>query len=69
LKDWSSLSDEDKKLLPATLRDILDNASLPQVEESLRNAVVEAYKTEGKESSVKRDLLQLRRNGITSLEG
>jgi len=30
LKDWSSLSDEDKKLLPATLRDILDNASLPQ---------------------------------------
>lgn len=30
LEDWVGLSDEDKKLLPATLRDILDNASLPQ---------------------------------------
>ncbi len=38
------------------------------VEEVLRNAVVEAYTKEGKESSVKRDLLELRRNGITSLK-
>ena len=38
------------------------------VEEALRNAVVEAYTKEGKESFVNRDLLQLRRNGITSLE-
>ena len=27
---WASLSEEDKKLFPVTLRDILDNASLPQ---------------------------------------
>ncbi len=30
LKQWASLSDEDKKLFPAALRDILDDASLPQ---------------------------------------
>ena len=38
------------------------------VEEALRNAVVEAYKKERKESFVDRDLLQLRRNEITSLK-
>jgi len=37
------------------------------VEESLRNAVVDAYKKEGNESSVNGDLLLLRRNKITSL--
>ena len=30
LKQWASLTDEDKKLFPVTLRDILDDASLPQ---------------------------------------
>ncbi len=30
LKDWASLSDEDKKSFPVILRDILDDASLPQ---------------------------------------
>ncbi len=30
LQKWASLSDEDKKLFPAALRDILDDASLPQ---------------------------------------
>ncbi len=38
------------------------------VEEVLRNAVVDAYTKEGKESSVKRDLLELRRNRFTSLK-
>jgi len=67
LKQWASLTDEDKKLFPVALRDILDDASLSQVEESLRNAVVDAYKKEGNESSVNGDLLLLRRNKITSL--
>ena len=30
LSQWASLSEEDKKLFPVTLRDILDDASLPQ---------------------------------------
>ncbi len=30
LRDWASLSAEDKKLLPSVLRDILDDISLPQ---------------------------------------
>jgi hypothetical protein len=30
LKQWASLTDEDKKLFPVALRDILDDASLPQ---------------------------------------
>ncbi len=30
LKDWASLSEESKKKYPDILRDILDNASLPQ---------------------------------------
>jgi hypothetical protein len=38
------------------------------VEERLRNAVVDAYTKEGNESSVNGDLLQLRRNKITSLK-
>ncbi len=38
------------------------------VEEALRNAVVEAYTKEGKQNSVKRDLLELRRNEITTLK-
>jgi hypothetical protein len=38
------------------------------VEESLRNAVVDAYTKEGNESSVNGDLLLLRRNKITSLK-
>ncbi len=38
------------------------------MEERLRNAVVDAYTKEGNESSVNGDLLQLRRNKITSLK-
>ena len=38
------------------------------VEEALRNAVVEAYTKEGKENSVDRDLLELRRNGVSTLK-
>ena len=30
LKDWASLSDEEKKPFPVILRNILDDASLPQ---------------------------------------
>ena len=38
------------------------------MEEQLRNAVLDAYAKEGNESSVNGDLLQLRRNKITSLK-